>query len=217
LQGIAGYHRAVSIRRPAATQKQLAKLLDLRNEHPERLADIDAQIRARFEVERAILVLDMCGFSRLTLRHGIIHYLSMIRRMQRVVVPLVEARGGSVVKTEADNLFATFNTVPRALLTAQSVQTALARVNAALPEDWDVHVGVGIGFGPLLCLGHDVFGSEMNLASKLGEDLAKGGDILLTEAAQKRAGARARRYQTRRTRVGGMRLTYYAAPRTPGA
>lgn len=207
----------VSTRR-APTRKQLERLLDLRNEHPERLAAIDAQIRALFEAERAILVLDMCGFSRLTIRHGIIHYLSMIRRMQRTVVPLVRDGGGTLVKTEADNLFATFTTVPRALSTALAIHAALARVNAVLPEDWDVHVGIGIGFGLLLLVGEDdVFGSEMNLASKLGEDLAKAGDVLLTEAAHRRAGARAQRFVARRSRTGGMRLTYYAAQRANGA
>ena len=38
-----------------------------------------------------------------------------------------------------------------------------------MPSDWDVHVSVGIGYGPLLMVGeHDAFGSEMNLASKFG-------------------------------------------------
>ena len=72
-----------------ASRRTLERLLDRRNDHPEQLAQIDAQIRAQFEQSCAILVLDMCGFSRLTTKHGIIHYLSLIRRMQRVVVPRI--------------------------------------------------------------------------------------------------------------------------------
>jgi hypothetical protein len=79
-----------------------------------------------------------------------------------------------VVKTEADNLFATFDTVPMAFAAAVAILESLSLANAILPEDWDVHVGIGIGFGKLLVIGHeDVYGSEMNLASKLGEDLAE--------------------------------------------
>ena len=170
--------------RETPPRKKLNRLLDRRNEHPEQLPAIDAQLTESFERERAIWVLDMCGFSRLTIRHGIIHYLAMIRRMQRTVLPLIEAGHGRLVKTEADNVFATFATVPQALKTARAVHVALARANAVLPEDWDVHVGIGIGYGKLLMIGDDdVYGSEMNLASKLGEDLAEAGDVLLTEAA----------------------------------
>ena len=43
---------------------------------------------------------------------------------------------------------------------------------------------VGVGFGKLIKLGdEDVFGHEVNLASKLGEDTAEGNEILVTRAA----------------------------------
>ncbi|MDB4973429.1 MAG: putative adenylate/guanylate cyclase [Myxococcaceae bacterium] len=194
---------------PSTHRKQLERLLDRRNEHPEQLSAIDAQISARFERECAILVLDMCGFSRLTIRHGIIHYLAMIRRMQRTVVPLVVAGGGRVVKTEADNVFATFERVPHALKTARAIHAELAQKNAVLPTDWDVHVGIGIGYGKLLMIGaDDVYGSEMNLASKLGEDLAQAGEILLTEAAFAKVGASKRSFEAKHARMGRLRFAY---------
>jgi len=203
---------------PTPSRKKLERLLDRRNEHPEQLATIDSQIVALFEAQRAILVLDMCGFSRLTIRHGIIHYLSMIRRMQTTVLPLIEEGRGQLVKTEAYNVFATFAGVPDALRTAHKIQTTLARANAVLPADWDVHVGIGIGFGPLLLIGdNDVFGSEMNLASKLGEDLAAAGDVLLTEAAFARAGANKRRFAKKSARLGRLRFVYHQAKRAPHA
>jgi adenylate cyclase len=191
------------------TERALERLLDARNEHPERLGTIDAQIRANFERTCAIFVLDMCGFSRLTIRHGIIHYLAMIRRMQHCVLPLVETCGGTTVKTEADNVFAVFPSVPNALRCARLVQRQLQHQNESLPEDWDVHVGIGIGYGPVLMVGaHDLYGAEMNLASKLGEDLAGAGDVLLTEAAHARAGTRAQ-FSRHRKRVSGLTLTHY--------
>jgi adenylate cyclase len=198
------------VTRPSSHRRKLERLLDQRNEHPEKLAEIDAQIGAAFQQECAVLVLDMCGFSRLTIRHGIIHYLALIRRMQRTVVPLVEAHDGRVVKTEADNLFATFASVSSALRCANEVHDTLARANAVLPADWDVHVGIGIGFGSLLLIGEDdVWGSEMNLASKLGEDIAEAGEVLLTEAAYERAGPARKRFTVQRARLGSLRFTYY--------
>ncbi|HEX3308885.1 MAG TPA: hypothetical protein VHS32_21760, partial [Streptosporangiaceae bacterium] len=76
----------------------LARLLDARNEHPESLAEIDAEIWQRFGRTQAVLVLDMCGFSRLTMRYGITHFLAMIRRLGLLVRPVVAAAGGRVVK-----------------------------------------------------------------------------------------------------------------------
>ena len=167
---------------------ELARLLDARNEHPESLAEIDAKIWQRFGRTRAVLVLDMCGFSRLTMRYGITHFLAMIRRLQTIVKPVIAAGGGHVVKTEADNVFATFDDVPEALATARAIQRALDTANTFLPEDWDLHAAIGIGYGPLILVGDDdLFGSEMNIASKLGEDVAGRGEILLSSAARERA------------------------------
>ena len=166
---------------------ELWRLLDARNEHPESLPEIDAEIWRRFGRTSAVLVLDMCGFSRLTMRYGITHFLSMIRRLVTIVRPLITAAGGRVVKTEADNVFATFDDVPQALAAARAIHRNLDAANTFLPEDWDLHAGIGIGYGPLLHIGeHDLFGSEMNVASKLGEDVAERGQILLSVAARER-------------------------------
>ena len=166
---------------------ELARLLDARNEHPESLAEIDGEIWQRFGRTRAVLVLDMCGFSRLTMRYGITHFLAMIRRLNLIVRPIIAEAGGRLVKTEADNVFATFDDVPAALAAARAIHRNLDAANTFLPEDWDLHAGIGIGYGPLLLIGEDdLFGSEMNVASKLGEDVASRGDILLSAAARAR-------------------------------
>lgn len=44
---------------------------------------------------------------------------------------------------------------------------------------------MGIGCGRILRVGdHDVWGREVNAASRLGEDTARSGEILLTSAAR---------------------------------
>jgi adenylate cyclase len=166
------------------SRENLERLLAARNEHPETLAEIDQEIWRSFGATRAVWVLDMCGFSRLTVRYGITHFLAMIHRLHGIVRPLVAVHGGSVVKTEADNVFAVFADVASAVAAARGVQRELAAANAFLPEDWDLHASIGIGHGEVLMIDeHDFFGNELNLASKLGEDVAGPGEIYLTEAA----------------------------------
>ena len=48
-----------------------------------------------------------------------------------------------------------------------------------------IRIAVGIGWGYMLDLdGTDIYGDEVNRASKLGEDLANPGEILVTHAAR---------------------------------
>ena len=115
------------------------------------------------------------------------------RDLQNIVRPVVAGSGGRVIKTDADNVFATFDDAPAALAAARAIQRSLDAANAFLPEDWDLHASIGIGYGPLLVVDEeDLFGSEMNVASKLGEDIAGRGEILLSVAARERLGAEAR-------------------------
>jgi adenylate cyclase len=170
------------------TRHELEKLLGHRNEHPERLAEIDREIWAQFGKTHAVWVLDMCGFSRLTMRYGITHFLAMIHRLHGIVKPIIARQKGHVVKTEADNVFAVFDRVEDAVGAARDVQEQLATANVFLPDDWDLHASIGIGYGELLMLSDDddFYGNELNLASKLGEDIAEAGETLITETAHKR-------------------------------
>jgi class 3 adenylate cyclase len=166
------------------TREELSRLLQERNEYPDRIEQIDARIRQTFGETRAVLVMDMSGFSRMTIKHGIIHFLAMIHRMNQIVAPTVREHGGRVIKFEADNAFATFDTVEAAVEAAIDISRRFSAANTMLPEEMDMHGKFGIGYGEILIIeDQDLFGSEVNLASKLGEDLAKRGEILLTEAA----------------------------------
>jgi len=162
-------------------------LINERAEHPERNTEIDKQIWNDFGRKCAVWVLDLSGFSRMTMRCGIIHFLVMIHRLQRIALPIIIAEGGVVVKTEADNVFATFDDVAPAVKAAKRVQNELVRANEFLPKDWDMYASIGIGYGDILMAGNnDFYGSEVNYASKLGEDIAKPGEIYLTELARAR-------------------------------
>lgn len=192
------------------TRPELQRLLQERNEHPENMAEIDRQIHTIFDQDCAILVLDLSGFSRLTIRHGITHFLAMVHRMTMIATPIVQQNSGRVVKQEADNLFAVFSDVPPAVATAIAILQAFKAVNSGLPEDHDLHAGVGIGYGKTLVIGNeDLYGSEMNLASKLGEDLARSGEILLTEAAFNQMDATAQTWEPLRFSVSGLDLLAY--------
>ena len=100
------------------------------------------------------------------------------------------AHDGILIKIEADSFLIIFRRVDKALRCAVAMQSASQAYNRdRAPED-RVLLCLGIGYGPTLRIGdYDVFGQEVNAASKLGEDLASPGEILITGAARDELGA----------------------------
>ena len=138
---------------------------------------IEQEIWSTYGRELAILVLDMSGFSLLTQRHGIVHYLTMVRRMQNTVTPIITTNGGTAVKFQADDCFAVFDDPLPAVRAALDIHQALA--SDSHPDM--IRVAIGIDVGPVLLVNDiDVFGNAVNRAAKLGEDVAQAGETLLT-------------------------------------
>jgi adenylate cyclase len=145
---------------------------------------IELSLWDEFGAEYAVFVLDMSGFSMLTRKYGIVHYLSMVRRMQMTTEPIVKSYGGFMIKYEADNCFAVFPDPLSAVHAAIAMQHAFRAENLLTAEDLDIHISCGIDYGKILIVDHeDCFGDPVNRASKMGEDLALAGEILVTQEA----------------------------------
>jgi adenylate cyclase len=145
---------------------------------------IEEQLWREFGATKAVLVMDLSRFSILTQKYGIVYNLAMVCRMQTVSRPIIEREGGEIIKYEADNCFAMFDDVSSAVRAAIAVNRAFAELNAHTDEKFDILVGTGIDYGQVLLIGGpDYFGMAVNRASKLGEDVASGGEILITRTA----------------------------------
>ena len=167
------------------SRANLKRLLNKIIEEPERRAEITEDIESIFGQDKAVLALDMSGFSRMTHRHGIVYFLLMIQQMQLISKPVIQEHNGLMIKAEADNLLCLFDTVADAVRTAGEIIQRLSAVNVLLPEDQHLYASIGIGYGRVLNIeDQELFGDEVNLAFKLGEDIAGHGVILLTSAAR---------------------------------
>lgn len=146
-------------------------------------AALEATLWKEFGLEKVVLVLDMSGFSKISQRYGIVHYLSMVRRMQLTAEPVIESHGGTVVKFEADNCFAMFDDALSAVRCGIGLNIAFDAANIVTPVELDIHVSVGIDRGKVLVVDRylEFFGNPVNCASKLGEDSARPGEILVTK------------------------------------
>ncbi|MGZ9234396.1 MAG: adenylate/guanylate cyclase domain-containing protein [Anaerolineales bacterium] len=173
---------------------------------------IEDALWEEFGAEYAVFVLDMSGFSMLTRRYGIVHYLSMVRRMQLTTEPIVKSYGGNMIKYEADNCFAVFPDPLSAVNAAIAMQHAFHAENLMTPNDLDIHISCGIDYGKILVVGHqDCFGDPVNRASKMGEDVASADEILVTGDAMQmipvEAGIKARELKVS---ISGIVIPAYA-------
>lgn len=131
---------------------------------------------------------DLSGFSRGVAKFGIIHFLQTIHESERLLIPRIEAHDGILLKVEGDSFLVIFRNVDKALRCSVDMQRTLAVYNADKADEDKVLLCVGLGYGRMLRIGdQDVFGAEVNAASKLGEDTAKAWEILATGAVRDRA------------------------------
>ncbi len=192
------------------SRQALSQLLSDMISFPERRAEIARSIEDAFGQRKAVMALDMSGFSRTTQQHGIISFLLMIHQMQSICRPCVEQCGGTVIKTDADNLFCLFDAVADAVRASREIIARLDAANMVLPADRRLYVAFGIGYGQILNIGNeDIFGDEMNLACKLGEDIAEKGQILLTPAARAELDGLGITTREGAISISGIHLNYY--------
>lgn len=146
---------------------------------------IDAAIFNRFGQVQAVMFTDLVGFSRVVEAFGIVHFLQLIHESETLFMPLIDQHGGTCIKREGDSLLVLFDTPQQALATAKAMVLATTAVNLGRAPEDRIEVCIGLGYGTVLRIdGNEVWGAEVNAASKLGEDMAKAGEVLVTDTVR---------------------------------
>lgn len=168
-----------------ASEDRIEKLIEARIEAAADRESIDQRIWDLFGEEWCIMATDLAGFSRNVAEFGIIHFLQTIYESERILIPVIEKHDGILLKVEGDSFFVIFRNVQKAIRASIEMQQTTVRYNAARVPQEHVLLCIGLGFGRVLRIGDaDVFGAEVNAASKLGEDIAKSHEILVTKAVR---------------------------------
>jgi class 3 adenylate cyclase len=167
-------------------------------------AALDARTAKALSRRLAVVYTDTDDFTKRVERHGMLHFLMVFARGMRELRKVAARHSGRFVKVEADSLLLAFPDAEAACRGSLAMRAALTRLNRGRPAHERLAFSFGIGYGEVLDLGRDLFGLEVNLASKLGEDRARRGEILLTPGA---ANALAPERRARLARVGLARFT----------
>lgn len=145
----------------------------------------DAEFNAKYHWERAILSMDMTGFTMSAMRRGELQSLLRIVDAQKVCIPAMQEHGAQLIRCFADDVVALFADANAALNAAFEVHKRIRIYNnSPLASENPTQCCAGIGFGRVFRIGPNLAqGDEMNRASKLGEDIGRANETLLTERA----------------------------------
>ena len=158
------------------------------------LRDAEAMESARqavwekFGVEGAVFISDMASFSSTSRKIGVCHFLKLIHRARQMIAPLIAQNNGLLLKCDADNCYAFFESTDDAIRASFDINAELFRHNDEFSLNEQIYLSVGIDYGRVLLIGdREFFGDPVNTASKLGEDLAIKAETLVTKRALEHA------------------------------
>ena len=164
-----------------ASEERLGRLIEDRMRAGADKALVGKRIWDLFGETWCVMFTDLAGFSRSVEAFGITHFLQTIYAAERELVPLIDENDGILLKVEGDSMLVVFRNPTKALSCAVAMQRHVKAHNESTPAEDDILLCIGLGYGHLLKIGDaDVFGAEVNAASKLGEDTAKAWEILVT-------------------------------------
>jgi adenylate cyclase len=175
----------------------------------------EAQGRGRGPVEVTILFTDLVDFSKWALDAGDDAVLALLREVASATEGPVEDAGGQVVKRLGDGLMAAFSEPAAAALAAHD---ACAGVGALEVGGYRPQLRAGLHSGRPRKIGGDYVGVDVNIAARVAE-AAKGGEVLVSEAARSELDAAAFRLRRKRRFRGkgtpqGLEV-YAVEPETP--
>ena len=143
------------------------------------------EFQQRYQQQSTILSIDMTGFTVSAMNMGELPSLLRILDAQKVCIPVLKDFSARLIRCFADDIVAIFDDPNNAINAAFEIhrRVELFRHSPQASND-PTQCSIGIGHGKVFAIGPDLSqGDEMNRASKLGEDIARANETLLTEKA----------------------------------
>jgi len=145
--------------------------------------DVDS-FRQRYMHRKAILVLDITGFTETGMELGEIQSFLRILNIHKLCDPVLRSHDATLVRAFADDLVALFDDPNSALNAAFAIHDRVELLKSSRHDLLVAPCCIGVGYGDVFAIGPNLaMGNEMNQASKLGEDTATAGETLLTANA----------------------------------
>jgi class 3 adenylate cyclase len=153
--------------------RQLAQM-----QGPAAVQAADTAMNARFTKRKAVLVIEMYEQAEVAAEYGVLPFIDMVLTMKNKCRMAVKHRNGKCVRSIETKIIGQI----MALFDSPTdcMKAAIEARYRCREEDFEL--AIGVGFTEILDLDScNCFGDAVNMAFKLGEDTAKGNEILITE------------------------------------
>ena len=139
------------------------------------IADVESAPASRMSqiVERTVLFADLRGSTSLYETLGNADATAVVTRSVALLVRIVAAHGGTVIKTLGDGLMAMFPSPSKGVGAADEMHDALGRISGAPPlpparlQSVPLKLQVGLAHGEVVEMSGDLFGDAVNVAARL--------------------------------------------------
>jgi class 3 adenylate cyclase len=172
-------HNFMGRRRPFLTAKRLLSNQTFRDLYRTDTLDVDQRLKI---TSLTFLFTDLRGSTELYERVGDLVAFDLVRAHFRVLIDIVAAESGAVVKTIGDAVMATFPSPDRAMSAALRIRDAMRDLNEERGRQ-DLLLKIGLHEGPCIAVNlndrQDYFGQTVNIASRV-QGLATARDIFAT-------------------------------------
>ena len=123
----------------------------------------------------AILVADIAGYTRLMEAHEFDTHKRHSALRDEVIASALKDRRGRIVKHTGDGFIAVFVSVNDAVLCAIRIQQAVHKSEHDTPAEQRIRFRMGVNVGDVVEENGDLYGSGVNVASRLQELAEPGG------------------------------------------
>jgi len=127
-----------------------------------------------------ILLTDIEDFTPKTSRKTRADILRMLEEHKGIVLPVLEGKGGRLIKTIGDAFLVVFDSPTDAVLAGVEVQRMLREHNAHKLGDDRLDVRIAINAGEVTLADNDVFGEPVNITARIN-GIAEAGEVFFTE------------------------------------
>ncbi len=172
-------------------------------------AALDARIEKACGAELTVVSCDSSGFSKKTHEHGIIEFMDNMVKCHDALEKIVARHGGITLSDKADNLMLIFDEPVQAVACSIEMHRWLKRRNVGLPEHKKYNICVGIHHGKLLRFADDAYGPAVNVAFKLGEDIAGKDELMITGQVNEVVKKKFRTDYSKHITIGGLSFDAY--------
>jgi len=143
---------------------------------------LDQMLKDNYQKEIAVMFTDLKGSTSFFETYGDIEGRALIEKHNQILFPLIENFAGKVVKTIGDAIMAMFEDPEKAVLAAIEMQKSLSEYNRTLDQRHkEIHIRIGLNFGPGVVEEKDVFGDAVNVAARV-EGKCEPDQILISES-----------------------------------